>query len=146
MVEVNLERDSVDNLGHKVQRSQEKRMMRAATIGYNWAVEQAPEDRGQLKQTSFPPEWDGDILRWGFTQPYAKKQEFGTDPFYPELEPLLEWSKRKTGGVGLGYYVAREKIPTEGIDEKRFARDGKDRQRRAYDGESFEDIFEDELG
>ncbi len=121
-------------------------LMDAATVGYNHAVELAPEDRGTLKQTSFPPERRQNDIVYGFTAPYAEAQEYGTEPYYPPLQPLLEWSQRVSGGLGLGFYVAREKIPTEGIDEKRFARAGKEKQERwldSHDVSDYTDLFDE---
>ncbi len=121
-------------------------LMDAATVGYNHAVELAPEDRGTLKQTSFPPERRQNDIVYGFTAPYAEAQEYGTEPYYPPLQPLLEWSQRVSGGLGLGFYVAREKIPTEGIDEKRFARAGRDKQERwldSHDVSDYTDLFDE---
>ncbi len=121
-------------------------LMDAATVGYNHAVELAPEDRGTLKQTSFAPERRQNDIVYGFTAPYAKAQEYGTDPYYPPLQPLLEWSQRVTGGLGWGFYVARKKIPTEGIDEKRFARAGKEKQERwldSHDVSDYTDLFDE---
>ncbi|UXF50000.1 neck protein [Haloquadratum phage sp.] len=121
-------------------------LMDAATVGYNHALELAPEDRGTLKQTSFAPERRTDGVVYGFTAPYAEAQEYGTEPYYPPLQPLLEWSQRVSGGLGLGFYVARHKIPTEGITEKRFARDGRDRQEewlQNHDVSDYTDIFDD---
>lgn len=121
-------------------------LMESATIGYNHSLEMAPEDRGTLKRTSFPPERRDNDIVFGFDAPYATAQEYGTEPYYPPLQPLLEWSERLTGELGLGFYVAREKIPQEGIDEKRFARAGKDRQERFiqnHDVSEFTDITEE---
>jgi hypothetical protein len=117
-----------------------------ATVGYNHSLELAPEDDGPLKSTSFPPERRGDAVVYGYTAPYAEAQEYGTEPYYPPLQPLLEWSKRVSGGLSLGFYVAREKIPTEGITEKRFARDGRDRQEewlQNHDVSDYTDMFDD---
>jgi len=50
--------------------------------------------------------------------------EEGTDPFYPPVKPLIEWSERVTGDPGLGYYVAKHKIPTEGIDAQPYLEPG----------------------
>lgn len=129
-------------VGQDIRTAQKDRMMDAATAGYNWSLEQAPEDRGTLKQTSIPPEWRGSTLVWGYTQPYARAQEFGSVPYYPPLQPLLEWSQRVSGGKGLGFYVAREKIPEEGIAAKRFTRSGKDRQEQWLSSHSFSEYFE----
>jgi hypothetical protein len=144
-IRVSVEREGISNLGEKSKQAQRKRMMRAATIGYNWSVERAPEDRGQLKQTSVEPTWDGNIIRWGYTQPYAEDQEFGTEPFRPtgqEVEDILEWSRRTVGDDSLGWVLIKHVFPRRGIRAKGFTQEGAERQKQAYDGTSFEDMFE----
>jgi hypothetical protein len=140
VISVDSQADSADDIAGSLERRTYDELMDAATLGYNWAVENAPEDRGKLRQTSFAPERRGKTVVWGFTQPYAEAMEFGTDPFYPPLQPLLEWSRRVTGDEGLGYYVAREKIPNEGIDGNAFAQGGAERMRRRLAGEDFDDV------
>jgi hypothetical protein len=71
--------------------------------------------------------------------------EFGTEPYYPPLQPLLEWSERVTGGKGLGYYVAREKIPNEGIDAHPYARPGAEKTKQYLKGNSFGEYLDNEL-
>jgi len=147
-IQVDIETGKVDELAYKARSAQRKRMMRAATIGYNWSVERAPEDRGQLKQTSVEPTWDGNTLRWGYTQPYAEKQEYGTEPFEPtgdEIPPILEWSRRVSGDDELGWKLIKHIFPEQGIEKKEFTQAGAERQKQAYAGTSFEEIFEDEL-
>lgn len=132
------------NVGHRVREAQFDRLMDAATVGFNWSQENVPSDTGNLRRTAFPPERREDGVVWGYTAPYAKPQEFGTDPYYPPLQPLLEWSERVTGDKGLGFYVAREKIPEEGIEAKHFARDGRERQRRWLASHSLGEFLDSE--
>jgi len=113
-----------------VRRAQRKRIRDSGQYGLNHAVNEAPEDRGTLKQSQIDPEWSNGRLIWGFSADHAKAQEFGTVPYYPPLRPLLEWSERVTGETGLGWYVARVKIPREGIEAKGFARFGRDKQKQ----------------
>ena len=131
------------NVSANVRQALTQYLLDGATVGYNWSVEQAPEDRGTLKQTSVSPERtsEGDIV-WGYTQPYAEPLEFGTQPYFPPVQPLLEWSKRVTGDEGLGWYVATEKIPTEGIDEKGFARAGRAKQKDWYQRHRFSEYLD----
>lgn len=140
-IRVSVDRESMSNLGEKARQSQRKRMMRAATIGYNWSVERAPEDRGQLKQTSVEPTWDGNLIKWGYTQPYAEAQEFGTPAYWPPAQPLVEWAQRTFGDPSIGYAV-QHKIAEEGIEGKGFAQEGAERQKQAYEGSSFSEMFE----
>jgi hypothetical protein len=106
----------IDITAQEVREASDKRMMDAATKGFAVSQERVPQDRGTLQQSGFQPEQRGDDIVYGYTAPYAEVMEEGSEPFYPPLEPLLEWSKRVSGDVGLGYYVARHKIPKEGID------------------------------
>jgi len=115
------------DFGKKFEKAYRQYLKDSGTVGYNTSLENAPEDRGQLSQTSVPPEWRGDVLVWGYTQPYAEAQEKGTRPFTPPLRPLKEWAGRVLGDEGLGYAV-QQKIAREGIQPKHFVRDGKDRQ------------------
>jgi len=98
----------------------------AGDVGFNESQRKVPEDRGQLGQSGYPPtEHDGAVV-WGYAGlPYIAAQEYGTDPFTPPLEPLVEWGNR----VGADGGAVWHKIRQEGIDEKRFIRDGVDRQR-----------------
>jgi hypothetical protein len=97
-------------------------------------------------QSGFPPEWTSDgILRWGYRANHAKPQEFGTDPYYPPLQPLLEWSQRVSGAKGLGFYVARHKIPEEGIDAQPYARPGREKQSQWYRANDVGRFIEEEL-
>jgi hypothetical protein len=132
------------NVSENVRRAQYKRIMDAATAGYNWSVQQAPEDRGTLKQTSVPPEREADgAIVWGYTQPYAEAQEFGTQPYWPPARPLVEWAERVFGDPAIGYAVQHH-IAQEGIKAKRFARDGRDRQQQWLDSHDFGEYFEGE--
>jgi len=115
------------DFGKKFERAYRQYLKDSGTVGYNTSVENAPEDRGQLSQTSVPPEWRGDVLVWGYTQPYAEAQEKGTDPYLAPMRPLVEWAERVGGGWGLARHVWL-KIAREGIQPKHFVRDGKDRQ------------------
>jgi hypothetical protein len=128
-----------------VRRAQRQRLKDSAQYGLNNAVNEAPEDRGQLTNDLIDPEWRNGKLLWGFNAPYAHAQEFGTEPYFPPLQPLLEWSERVSGGTGLGYYVARVKIPTEGIEEKGFARHGRDKQVQWLKSNGLSDYLEREF-
>lgn len=146
MLDIELEESKVENVGRKVERAQKKRVKDAGDKGFAFSQEVVPEDRGTLRQSGFPPEWeDSETLRWGYTASHAKPQEFGTVPFQPPLQPLLEWSERVTGDKGLGYYVALEKIPTEGIDAQPYARPGRNVMKRYLKSHSHEEYLRKEL-
>lgn len=53
---------------------------------------------------------------------YAAAQEHGTSPFYPKIEPLKGWARRKLGNEKLAYAVAKS-IARKGIKAKYFHRD-----------------------
>jgi hypothetical protein len=117
-----------------------------ASVGFAQSQELVPQDRGTLLQSGFPPEWTTDgAIRWGYRANHAMPIEEGTAPFYPPLEPLLEWSKRVSGDTGLGYYVARVKIPEEGIDAQPYAEPGAEKQSRWYDANDIGRFIEDQL-
>lgn len=142
---VNVNSKVSKNAGSAIRRAQRKRIKDSAQVGSQIAQEHAPEDRGTLKQSRIDPEWRGESLVWGYDSPHARPQEFGTDEYYPPLKPLLEWSERVSGGKGLGFYVARHKIPEEGIEEKRFVRRGRDRQVSWLKSNTLGDYLEREL-
>jgi len=114
-------------LGASVERTQEispedvmqahrERLEQAGELGFAISQNEVPVNNSTLKDSGFPPEFRGDDLVFGYTAPYAEPVEEGTDPFYPPIKPLIEWAERVSGDPGLGYYVARVKIPNEGID------------------------------
>jgi len=121
-------------------------MIDGATAGFNFSQEVVPQDEGTLLESGVPPQVrkDGSV-EWGYTQPYAAHIEFGTDPFFPPVQPLVEWAERVASDPGLGYYVAKEKIPTEGIRERAFARAGKEEQKRWLESHSVDSYIQDEL-
>jgi len=117
-----------------------------AAAGFAQSQELVPQDRGTLLQSGFPPEWTSDgAIRWGYRANHAKPMEFGTEPFQPPVEPLLEWSQRVSGGTGLGWYVATVKIPEEGISAQPYARPGKRKQEQWYDARDVGRYIEDQL-
>jgi hypothetical protein len=123
-----IEVDSSINIpAEKVKDANQQRKLDAATKGFAVSQERAPQDRGTLQQSGFQPEVrsDGTIV-YGYTAPYAAPMEFGTGPFYPPVEPLVEWAERIGKDPGFGYYVARQKIPEEGIDAQPFLRPSAD--------------------
>lgn len=145
MLGVDIDSNRVQNLGTKVKKAQRKRLKDAASKGFAFSQEVVPEDRGTLRQSSFQPEWRGDKLVWGYTSPYARPQEFGTEPFYPPLRPLLEWSERVSDGQSLGWYVARVKIPEEGVQASPFVRPGRNVQEDYLKSNPLGDYLEREL-
>lgn len=115
-----------------------------ATKGQNVAHEEAPEDRGKLKQSRVDPQWNNGVLSWGYDAPYAEAQERGTDPFWAPIKPLVEWAERVAGDPSLGYYV-QWKIAQEGVEAKEFMAKGVDAQVRWYKSNRFQDYLDDEL-
>ncbi len=118
-----------------------KRLKKAGELGYSVSQEEVPFDEGTLQKTGFQPEWRGNELVFGYTSPYARPMEEGTDPFYPPLQPLLEWSERVSGGKGLGFYVARHKIPQEGIDAQPFLSPAAERMEQWLDSHGISEFY-----
>lgn len=129
-----------------ISRASKKRTMDAMAKGFAVSLEHVPEDRGTLRQSGFSPTQrdDGSIV-FGYRAGHAAPMEYGTDPFYPPVQPLLEWSKRVTGDTGLGWYVAKHKIPEEGIDAQPYMSPAADAVKEWLDSNSFGDYLEDEL-
>ena len=115
----------------------------AASKAFAFSQEVVPQDRGTLLQSGFQPEFRGDSIVWGYTGPQAAPMEYGTDPYYPPVEPLLEWSRRVTGDEGLGWYVARKKIPKEGIDAQPYLRPSAEIAEQWLQSHDFSDYYED---
>jgi len=65
-------------------------------------------------------------------------------PFLP-TRATLEWSRRVSGDEGLGWYVAREKIPKEGIDEQPYLRPSAEIAQEWLQSHDFSDYFEREF-
>jgi len=144
---IGIETDLEVNLNAEdVRQAHFNRLEDAATKGFSVALERAPEDRGTLKQGMFPPERRGNSIVYGATAPYSASMEFGTNPGHtPPPGPILEWAQRVASDPGLGYYVAKEKIPTEGIDAQPFARPGKEEQERWYSSHDVDSYIQDNL-
>lgn len=148
MFDANVDADIQGRIGQKARRGVERFLLDGAQVGQNRAMEEVPEDRSQLRMSmaEFVPEVrNGDVV-WGVgDQPHALPIEEGTDGFYPLLRPLLEWSERVTGDTGLGYYVARVKIPEEGIDAQPFLEPGAEAQAAWYDQHDVAEYIEEEV-
>lgn len=111
----------------RVREAHRERMMDAATKGFAVSQERVPEDRGQLRQSMFAPEWRGDTLVYGATAPYAAPMEYGTDPGHtPPVQPLMEWAERIGKDPGFGAYVATEVIPEQGVTAHPYMRPSAD--------------------
>lgn len=95
------------------------------------AQDRAPTDRGTLGLSLYPnhhstlTETKRNKAFVGSKLPYAAPQEYGTKPFWPPSQPLVEWAMRKGMTAGVGYAV-QQSIAKHGIKEKRFLRDGLD--------------------
>ena len=131
-------------LGASVERTQEispedvmqahrKRLEDAGELGFAISQNEVPVDRGTLKQSGFPPEFREDDLVFGYTADYAEVMERGADPFYPPVRPLVEWAERIGMGAGFGYYMARQKIPQEGISAQPYLQPAAERMQQYLD-------------
>lgn len=129
-----------------VRRGTKQAMEDAMASGFALSQELVPEDRGTLRHSGFEPTWRNDgSLVWGYRAGHALPMEEGTQPFYPPLEPLLEWSQRVSGSKGLGYYVARHKIPEEGITAQPYAGPGAEKASQYLQSRGIGGYIEDEL-
>jgi hypothetical protein len=127
-----------------VRRANKRRLEDSADKGFAVSQDRAPVDRGTLLQSGFQPRWVDGRLIWGYRARHAAPIEFGTEPFWPPIDPLLEWAERVAGDRGLGYYV-QWKIAQEGVDPQPYVRPGRDAQRRFLDSHDFENYLDDEL-
>jgi len=147
MMETSVEYESIDAYPEKVQQGIYTYLKDSAQAGQNMALEEVPEDRGTLRKSLaqfVPQERDGSIV-WGIGgQPHAAPMEFGTDPYWAPIKPLVEWAERVAGDPGLGYYV-QWKIAQEGIDAQPYLRPGAEIQEEWLKSHDVRDYIEDEL-
>lgn len=116
-----------------------------AQKGYNFSQEVVPEDRSTLRMSGYEPEWTQDgAIKWGYRSDHAAPMEFGTDPYWPPIKPLIEWGQRVAGSKSLGFYV-QWKIAQEGIDAQPFMRPGAEVQEQWYDARDVREYIENEL-
>jgi hypothetical protein len=106
-----------------VERAQRARLEDSMDKGFAVSQEKVPVDRGTLKQSGYPPTWNGNVLEWGYAAAHAIPMEEGTQPFWAPIKPLKEWARRVTGDAGFGYYV-QQKIAKEGIEPQPYASPG----------------------
>jgi Bacteriophage protein of unknown function (DUF646). len=121
--------DEIDVNAADVLQAHRDRIRDAADLGFSISQERVPFERGTLKDSGFPPEFRGDDIVFGYTADYAEDMEYGTEPHNPPTAPLVEWAERVAGDPGLGYYVANEKIPREGVDAQPYLRPAFDRMK-----------------
>lgn len=127
-----------------IRRANRSRMEDAMDKGFAVSQEEAPEDRGTLRQSGYQPTWDGDTIRFGYRANHAWPTEEGTAPFWPPIEPLLGWADRVLGDEGAAYAI-QQKIAKYGISPQPFAEPGKDAAKRYLDTHSFREYLEREL-
>jgi hypothetical protein len=148
MIDLGVDLEGVDNIGPKVQTGVENYLLDGAQAGQNFAMEVVPEDRGTLRMSmaQFTPEIRNGEIVWGVgDQPHAAPIEYGTEPYWPPIKPLVEWAERVAGDPSLGYYV-QWKIAQEGIDSQPYLRPGAEVQKEWYQTHSASDYIQDELG
>ena len=147
MIDLGVSLDGIEDIGPKVRAGVERFMLDGAQAGQNRAMEEVPEDRGNLRQSmaQFVPEVrDGDVV-WGVGgQPHALPMEYGTDPFWPPIQPLIEWARRQGEDTGLAYYV-QWKIAQEGIDAQPFAEPGAKAAKEWLGTHGLADYIDDEF-
>jgi len=147
MIDMGVDLEGIDNVSGKVSRGIERFLLDGAQRGQNVSMEHVPEDRGNLRHSmaQFVPEVRGGDVVWGVGgQPHALPMEFGTDPFWPPIRPLIEWANRQGADEGLAWYV-QWKIAQEGIDEHRYLRPGAEAQSEWYSRNDMSEYIENEL-
>lgn len=128
-----------------VRSAQLKRLRDAGAKGFAVSQQEAPEDRGQLRQSGFSPTWTGEAMEWGYRGPsYLRPMEFGTKPYWPPIDPLKEWADRVFGDPSIGYAV-QQKIAKEGVDAHPYVRPGIAAQRRYLRSHSFNEYLINEF-
>jgi len=145
MLEAEVTSESTD-YAEEVIEAEKGRQMKAATTGFSVMLELMPEDRGQLKQEALEPTVRGDKIVYGVGGglPYAMAQEFGTPPYTPPIQPLLDWGERQLGSEAAGAAVW-QKIREEGIDEKSFLRDSLDAAEEVLNGTDPSEVIDNQI-
>jgi len=118
-----------------------------AQFGQNVSMERVPEDKGNLRMSlaQFVPEVRGEAVVWGVGgQPHAAPMEFGTDPYWPPIQPLKEWAARVGGDDDMAYAV-QYKIAQEGITAQPYLQPGADAQADWYKRHDVEDYIDDRV-
>lgn len=128
-IQVSTERTVNKNGSQALKRAFRKRLEDSADRGFAESQRRAPVDRGTLQQSGYTPTWDGDTLHWGYRADHAKPMEFGTEPFWPPIQPLKGWANRVLGDESAAYAI-QKKIAKHGINAQPFARPGRDAQVR----------------
>ena len=147
MFRIDIDAEISDNIGHKSKRGIQRYLLDGAQRGQNVAMEHVPEDRSNLRMSmaQFVPEIVDDAVIWGVgDQPHARPQEFGTDPFWPPIQPLIEWAQRIGKDESFGYYV-QWKIAQDGITAQPYLRPGAEAQKEWYKSHSAEEYIDNEL-
>ena len=147
MFQVDVDLDGIDDVSGKVSKGIERFMLDGAQRGQNVAMEHVPEDRGNLRMSmaQFVPEVRNGEIVWGVgQQPHALPMEFGTEPYWAPIQPLLDWANRVGGDEGLAYAV-QWKIAQEGIDAQPYLRPGAEAQEDWYSNHDPSEYIDDEL-
>ena len=111
-----------------------KRLKTAGELGFAVSQEEVPVDTGTLQQSGFGPEFRGEDMVIGYSARQAAPMEFGTEPGHtPPIQPLVRWAQRIGKDAGFGYYVARVKIPQDGVEANPYLRPAAERMRMWLD-------------
>lgn len=86
------------------------------------AVNKAPQDQGELKNKIklTPTKLSNEYVLQSKAK-HSEAMEFGTEPFWANIDDLKAWARRKTGDEGLAYPV-QKKIAEVGITAQPFFR------------------------
>ena len=117
----------------KVNQAHRARLEDALDRGFAESQDRVPVSSGSLLQSGYPPEWDGDTLRYGYRADHAKPVEFGSQPHWPPIAPLKKWARRVLGDESAAYAV-QQKIAEKGTPAQKFARPGRDMAKRYLAG------------
>jgi len=115
-------------------------------LGFAVSQEKVPVDRGTLKQSGFQPEFRGNDLVFGYTQPYAKDVEEGSEPEVPDWDSIQEWSRRTFGisDEDWLYVVTRgvwSKIAREGTEPQPYLKPSAERMDQWLDSHGISEFY-----
>ncbi len=120
----------VENVDDEIENRVRKFLKQVAIDFSGELAKEMPVDRGRLRQSRQVIETK-DGVNVAINAKYASAVNFGTRPYTPPLEPILNWAERKLGAREIGYAV-HNKIQSEGITGQHYIEDATENLKKRY--------------
>lgn len=105
----------VSEADSEIQKNIDEFLLEIANELVNQLKIEAPVHEGRLRQSIQILGREKGKIWVGTNVKYAEAIQFGTEPYWPPIEPLKNWARLKLGQESLAYAV-QKKIAKEGID------------------------------